>query len=251
MQIDAHMTFLQDWDELSIKMLRTAPSEKPVLSHYPPPHTADLVEKSTVPAPRLCGPAFARGDEDSEIIRLDHSFYYDTVKLDTPRFAPFAAGGYLIAHSAILQEVPFDPFLPYIFMGGEILISARIWTSGYDIFSPTHSLLGHNYERKHKPMFWESIHRTFTFGVYSPLEMIVQNRIKSQLGYPESARDMVKPKSLFTAVEQYSMGTSRSLEDYLKMVGLNMTTKEVTYTAWCERGVPPPSFERYAQLYKT
>ena len=46
------------------------------------------------------------------------------------------------------------------------------------------------------------------------------------------------------------MGTIRSLEEYLKIVGLNMVTKEVTYTAWCETGVPPPGFEKYKHLYK-
>lgn len=28
------------------------------------------------------------------------------------------------------QEVPFDPELPYLFMGEELLYSARIWTHG-------------------------------------------------------------------------------------------------------------------------
>lgn len=165
MQIDSHMTFLQDWDALSIEMLKKAPSAKPVISHYPPPHTADLVEKSKVAAPRLCGPIFATSDLESQIIRLEGSYNYDAIKLDTPRFAPFIAAGYLVAHSDMLREVPFDPFLPYIFMGEEILLSARLWTSGYDIFSPTISLLGHHYVRNHKPKFWESVHRTFTFGV--------------------------------------------------------------------------------------
>mmetsp|Transcript_29817 Transcript_29817/g.62153 ORF Transcript_29817/g.62153 Transcript_29817/m.62153 type:complete len:598 (-) Transcript_29817:82-1875(-) len=251
MQIDSHMTFLQDWDALSIQMLKKAPSEKPVISHYPPPHTADLVAKTKVAAPRLCGPTFATSDLESQIIRLEGSYNYDTVKLDTPRFAPFVAAGYLVAPSTILSEVPFDPFLPYIFMGEEILLSARLWTSGYDIFSPTHSLLGHHYVRNHQPKFWESIHRTFTFGVHNPLQMLVLNRVKTQLDYPESAKDMMKPKSLFTAVEQYSMGTSRSLEEYLKIVGLDMVTKEVSYTEWCETGVPPPGFEKYTNLYTT
>jgi hypothetical protein len=49
--------------------------------------------------------------------------------------------------------------------------------------------------------------------------------VKYQLGYPEAARDMLQHKSVLTAVEQYSMGKERPLEDYLKIVGLNMTTK--------------------------
>ena len=250
MQIDSHMTFAQDWDLESITMLKNAPSDKPVISHYPPPHTADLVEKAKVAAPRLCGPVFATSDLESQIIRLEGSYNYDSVKLKYPRYAPFIAAGYLVAHSDILREVPFDPFLPYIFMGEEILLSARLWTSGYDIFSPTHSLLGHHYVRNHKPKFWESVHRTFSFGVHNPLQMLVLNRVKYQLGYPESSKDMIKPKTLFTAIDQYSMGSTRSLDDYLKTVGLNMDTKEVTYTAWCETGVPPPGFEKYDNLYK-
>lgn len=34
--------------------------------------------------------------------------------------------------------------------------------------------------------------------VHNPLQMLVLQRIKYQLGYPESAKDVVKPKSLFT-----------------------------------------------------
>ena len=249
MQIDSHITFLQNWDALSIEMLKKAPSKKPVISHYPPPHTADLIKKSTVAAPRLCGPVFATSDLEAQIIRLEGSYNYDSVQLNTPRFAPFVAAGYMVAPSDMLKDVPFDPFLPYIFMGEEILLSARLWTSGYDIFSPTQSLLGHHYVRNHKPKFWETIHRTFTPGVHNPLQMCVLNRVKYQLGYPESAKDMVKPKSLFTAVDQYGMGSERTLDEYLKIVGLNMVTKEVSYTAWCETGMPPPGFERYSNLY--
>mmetsp|Transcript_29140 Transcript_29140/g.58536 ORF Transcript_29140/g.58536 Transcript_29140/m.58536 type:complete len:565 (+) Transcript_29140:54-1748(+) len=251
MQIDSHMSFLQNWDALSIQMLEKAPSEKPVISNLPPPNTSNLQEKIAVAAPRLCGAVFATSDIEGQIVRLERSYNYDRIKLDTPRFAPFVAAGYLIAHSDMLRDVPFDPFLPYLFLGEEILLSARLWTSGYDIFSPTISLVGHRYERNQQPKFWEAIHMAFTNGVHNPLQMLVLNRIKQQLGYPESARDMIKPKTLLTAVEQYSMGHSRSLDEYLKIVGLNVSLKEVTYTAWCETGQPPPGFEKHNHLYNS
>jgi hypothetical protein len=162
MQIDSHMTFLKGWDELLIKMLNSAPSQKPVISHFPPSQDADLAK---VAASRLCGPVFATSDLEGQIIRFEGSNNYDRVNLETPRFAPFVAAGYLVAHSDMLREVPFDPFLPYIFIGEEILLSARLWTSGYDIFSPTHNLLGHDYVRTKKHKFWDSLHRVFTAGV--------------------------------------------------------------------------------------
>lgn len=248
MQIDAHMTFLQDWDHISIEMLQNAPSKKPVLSHYPPSDTQDLVKLQSRPAPRLCGPIYADSDLEAQIIRLQGQGV-DSVKLKYPRFAPFTAAGYFVAHSQFLSEVPFDPFLPWIFMGEEIIMSTRLWTSGYDIFSPTTSVVGHIYVRRHKPKFWESVHRVFTHGVHNPLQALVLSRIKYQLGYPEAAKDFIQQKSILTAVEQYTMGSERPLEEYMKIVGLNMTEKVITHTGWCEKGEVPPGFEQYKDLY--
>jgi Glycosyltransferase (GlcNAc) len=108
---------------------------------------------------------------------------------------------------------------------------------------------GHIYVRRHKPKFWESVHRAFSPGVHNPLQMLVLERVKYQLGYPEAARDTLRVKSILTAVEQYSMGKERPLEDYLRIVGMNMTTKEISNTQWCEKGFPPPGFEQYNDLY--
>jgi len=253
-QIDSHMTFIQDWDRICAHMLTNAPTQKPVISHYPPPHTADLNAKSVLPAARLCGPSFSKLDGEGQIIRLEATDYFDKKKLKYPRFAPFAGAGLFMAHSDFLREVPFDPFLPWIFMGEEIIMSARLWTHGYDIYSPTQVVLGHIYVRANKPKFWETVGRVFQHrGIFKPLSLLVLDRIKYQLGYPESSRDMVKPKTVFTALDRYTLGTQRKLDDYLTQIaGLNMTTKQVLDPGWCERdSVPPKFYEQYAHLYKT
>ena len=250
MQIDAHMFFRQDWDAISIEMLKNAPSKKPVLSHYPPYDSFDFVKQGpTKPGERLCGPIFADSELEGQIIRLEGAGF-DRKVLKTPRFAPFIAGGYFVSHSDFLREVPFDPFLPWIFMGEEILMSTRFWTSGYDIFSPSTNVVSHIYVRREKPKFWESVRRVYTFSVGDPLSLLVLNRVKYLLGYPETAKDMIWPKTVLTAVEQYAMGNERSLEDYLSMVGLDMKKKEVIPTNWCETGQPPKGFEQYAHLYQ-
>ena len=78
--------------------------------------------------------------------------------------------------------------------------------------------------------------RDFSPDVHNPLQGMVIDRVKYQLGYPESAKDMISTKSLLTAVEQYSMGSERTLSQYMKMVGLDMNTKEITLTKWCTDG---------------
>lgn len=250
MQIDAHMTFLQDWDAVSIEMLEKAPAEKPVMSHYPPFDTIDLEQSAKRHSiSRLCGSTFADSDLENQIIRLGGTAAGSYT--DAPRFAPYVAAGYFVAHSSFLSEVPFDPFLPWIFMGEEIIMSARLWTSGYDIFSPRTSVVGHIYFRRKKPKFWESVHRLFHYGVHNPLQMLVLNRVKTQLNYPESAKDFIAPRTLLTHVDEYSMGTERSLDDYLAMAGLDMKKKQILgkQIDWCYSGGVPPGKEEYAHLY--
>ena len=107
MQTDAHMTFATHWDATSIAMLHKAPSPKPVLSHYPPGHTADLDARKMMPASRLCGPVFATSDLESQIIRLEGASVYDDKKLEYPGFAPFTAAGYCTCWIWILRHIPF------------------------------------------------------------------------------------------------------------------------------------------------
>jgi [Skp1-protein]-hydroxyproline N-acetylglucosaminyltransferase len=111
MQIDAHMTFANNWDAISIDMLKNSPSPKPILSHYPPSAGVDLDKHNLKATSRLCGPVFATSDLESQIIRLEGASIYDHEKLTTPAFAPFTAAGYFVAHSDFLREVPFDPYV--------------------------------------------------------------------------------------------------------------------------------------------
>jgi hypothetical protein len=93
------MTFATNWDEDSIVMLQNAPTKKPVISHYPPEHTANLDKMKNEPGSRLCGGVFADSDIESQIIRLEGSLAEDDRKLNIPRFSGFTAAGYFVAHS--------------------------------------------------------------------------------------------------------------------------------------------------------
>jgi [Skp1-protein]-hydroxyproline N-acetylglucosaminyltransferase len=52
-------------------MLNDAPSEKPVISNYPPDFDVDLEDIKNHPGSRLCGPIFATSEMESQIIRLE------------------------------------------------------------------------------------------------------------------------------------------------------------------------------------
>eukprot|EP00658_Telonema_sp_P-2_P049493 TRINITY_DN3764_c0_g1_i4.p1 TRINITY_DN3764_c0_g1~~TRINITY_DN3764_c0_g1_i4.p1 ORF type:complete len:225 (+),score=33.19 TRINITY_DN3764_c0_g1_i4:81-755(+) len=50
-----------------------------------------------------------------------------------------------------------DPYLDYVFDGEEITYSIRMWTHGWDIFSPNENILYHYYGRKKAKRFWEIV----------------------------------------------------------------------------------------------
>ena len=133
-------------------------------------------------------------------------------------------------------------------------MSARFFTHGYDIFAPTRNIIGHIYERRHKPKFWEVFDHIFgsQHNYYNPLSRIIMKRIKYQLEYPECAKDFITPKSLLSYIEDYSMGTNRTLESYLDMATIDLIYKFTRNPQWCNDGVPPPNipeYQQYAHLY--
>ena len=57
----------------------------------------------------------------------------------------FLGVGFFFTSAEFLVDVPFDPFLPWLFMGEEIALSIRAWTSGWHIYAPCKNLIRHQY----------------------------------------------------------------------------------------------------------
>lgn len=106
-------------------------------------------------------------------------------------------------------------------------------------------------QRKQKPKFWESVNRLFHVGIHTPLQLLVLQRVKSQILYPESTPDIVKPQSVLSHINDYSMGTKRKLEDFFSMVGLDMQNKRFLKEdiEWCYKGTAAPGYQQYEHLY--
>jgi hypothetical protein len=242
LQIDSHSEFAKNWDSTVIKMVQDAPAKKPVISTYPPNPGMTLEGSIGL---RICDSEFATAQIEWQIIRLGSSLKFDKTYSHVPRYAPFVAAGFFFGPATLLQEVPFDPLLPWIFMGEEISMSARLWTHGYDIFSPTENILNHYYVRRHYPKFWESVNRFLRRPIHNDILEIILRRCKYMLGYPESKPDLVAPKSILYRLDEWAMGSERSVEQYMKMVGLDMKTKTATTNGWCHKGEWPEEAKPY------
>lgn len=200
-QVDSHTRFTPGWDSRAIAMLKTCPSPKPVLTHYPHDWGEAQKEGGAVGVPVLCKAEFG----DNGVLT------FNAVTLPAsaaPRPVPFTSGGFVFGPGTMVTEVPYDPDLPHLFQGEEVLMSARLWTTGYDFFTPVENLVFHNYTRAEAPKFWNDVDYT-----------------------AEQKNTVEKVKALLTGgmgAYKHGMGASRTLQQYWEYAGVDWATKTTT-----------------------
>ena len=259
MQIDAHTDFRQGWDTSIVEMMKKTPSYPfSVISNYPPggkPESKDAWarvdsrSRSSYPPSALCSCTFEDAGGSHMTVRLGQSDrQLDAARdefehgLKVPRHSCFVAAGFYIAHGSIVKNVPFDPFLPYLFMGEEIALTVRFWTSGYDIYAPSVDVLRHEYVRKEHPKFWETVTMVFSNGgIHNALTDLIIPRVQHLVQFPEAkSPDQVDPPSLLLRMSEYNVGTVRSVEQFTSMMGMDLVAKKQVVPQWCRRGNIPP-----------
>eukprot|EP00927_Polykrikos_kofoidii_P022115 TRINITY_DN20719_c0_g1_i1.p1 TRINITY_DN20719_c0_g1~~TRINITY_DN20719_c0_g1_i1.p1 ORF type:complete len:639 (+),score=102.05 TRINITY_DN20719_c0_g1_i1:170-2086(+) len=228
-QVDAHSKFLDNWDALVISQLKKTPSfPRSIISNYPP----SAVPSHETPS-ALCSVHFADG-----IVRLDHGFRrFKTSIDDRPRHSMYVAAGFFAAHASLLTDSPFDPYLPFIFMGEEITMSARFWTSGWDIYAPSMDVVSHEYVRKESPKYWETVDRIYGTGTQNAIVPIVMQRIRNLLKWPNDPPRF--PTSLLYEADKYGLGKNRSLESFWENGGIDLEHQRVNMPHWCLDGKAP------------
>ena len=225
-QIDSHTSFVKHWDTKLINMIKEIKelglSDKPVLSHYPKEigeykdYKDDDNDKYQVP--RMCKSFFNNRDMISflgaEIIDTKKQYYK----------TPYVAGGMCFSESSFLNELPYDPELPYLFVGEEILHTIRFYTNGWDVFTPNENIIFHEYTRKDKPKIW-------TDNPYYS-DMPAFEKVKYYIGF--SKDDSKIKDELKKNVHKYGLGKKRSLDDFYKYIGADLE-KKIIKSNFCRK----------------
>ncbi len=217
LQIDSHMRFVPGWDEEMIRQLGECDSQRPVLSHHPaaytPPDNLDEDPKVTILRAHLY--------DDQKEMRCRGEFL--DREPDKPLPGAFIAGGYIFCSARMIEEIPYDPHL--YFTQDELNISARLYTNGWDVFSPRKVLLYHFYnvgkQDEKRPLHWENNPE------WAKMNALSKSRMDHMLGY-KSSDDPEVTKEL----NIYGLGNVRSLEEYEAYCGVNFHKQEVS-----ERGL--------------
>lgn len=136
---DSHMRFAAFWDVAVIDQWRSCGTEKAVLTGYPAPFGADLLDRpADDPAftgmasvgGRLLVPAYFPRHRPEASLRVA------SVPFDGPgpRLGAFVSAGWLFCRGEADEKVPVDPKMN--FFGDEMGMCVRYWTHGYDIYQP-------------------------------------------------------------------------------------------------------------------
>merc|ERR1711915_471878 len=114
MQVDSHLQFAKNWDrDYIIEVKATKNYPKSILSSYPPGFSNSI---GTTPGTKLCTCQFSRSEVEHHIIRINTGASYKGDEAHPSQIA-FIAAGFFFTRAEFLKEVPFDPYLPWCFMG--------------------------------------------------------------------------------------------------------------------------------------
>jgi hypothetical protein len=219
LQIDAHTRMAKSWDTILKTQLDKCPA-KSVLTQYP--CEFDIVPKADRNDPnkenwrsdKLRGGMFVEkiGQPDG-FVRIQ-SLYTNDIPRGPFRASAWAAG-FSFSRAEFILDVPYDPCTPFLFFGEEMDIAIRGFTHGYDFYSPSVTVVFHNYKRKHRKTFWEN-------PLQKPLEILSRFRIYARLKYinPDDIPD--KYAFILTQTDKFPIGNERTIEEYEKFAKINI-----------------------------
>jgi hypothetical protein len=222
LQIDSHCRFAQDWDAKLIEAMAETGSRKPILSTYAASFTPGG-DEALVEDPLQMG---FQGFTDEGIPYMKPSPIPDWRSLTRPRRARFLSAGFLFASGMFVQEIGYDPDL--YFVGEEAAMTVRAFTNGYDLFHPHRTLVWHDYGRPAAPKHWSDHTKTNNVDrEWHELDVRSKSKVRRLL--------------LGEPVENYGLGSKRSLQAYEEYAGISLKQRRVQdYTI---RGGEPPNPE--------
>ncbi|ESL12154.1 hypothetical protein TRSC58_00083 [Trypanosoma rangeli SC58] len=251
--LDSHNRFVYAWDTRIVAMQLALQHPKAVLSHYPESYdetkgtefkwerttTAYLCRAKFLESAgylRLIGILIDDASSFKRNARFVNPYYLPRLNLDPdverPLPQPWAAGGFIFANASIMREVPFDLHLPHIFDGEEVMYSVRLWTHGYDIYSPKRGICYHFYGRPKEPKLWNEAKRWYTVQAHSRrrIQYFLRARVKGVdvLRVPKNTQDPV----VMVDADRYGTGRLRSVEEWYEFAGAD-PVRYALAGRWC------------------
>lgn len=279
LMVDSHTLFTLHWDQRVILMHAELEwnSKAPrgtVITHHPPSWTRNTTSEDPSAAALLVPTehdADELFDKDKHMILMcygsydfpEHGFpifHAVTIpKEQQPAEQPFLGAGFVFTDGGAVRDVPFDTHLPFLFHGEEILYAARLWTSGFDLFSPNEVIVKHYYYRASHKRFnndsdFSGDGGNKEGGDTTSLRERLEDQSIARVQYllksleylmPDARKNGAVPRRLADEsntpavvredAEWYGLGLERTLADYWAFSGLDPVERTLNWNQSCCR----------------
>ena len=228
LQTDAHVRFVQGWDDDIISQWTATDNEMAVITTYLT-DIADSIDPVTHASRRkdrnmLCHLSY-EGNNQKQMHLIMKSPTKSVPKITgTPMLHPFWSAGFSFSRGHFVVQVPYDPFTPMLFQGEESSLSIRAFSYGYDFYAPERSVCFHmfaiktNIGRRQRHKFWE--HETLYLGA-------LDKSLARIVGITRMA-GIHSPQDYFRRDEEsYGIGKVRPLNKFYATFGIHPDTATI------------------------
>lgn len=213
LQIDSHSRFAPGWDELALDNWYLCGDFQAYLAHYPPAYTP---ETGCQPL-RYHQQTFKKFDSDGLPV-VHTKVLENTNKPARVQRNPMFAGGCYFAPSRLVRQVPYDPYL--YFNGEEITQAVRLFTHGFNGYTPHHSFMWHYYRKAGdnvRRLHWED------HSDHASRQKIARDRIKHLLNV-----SFTNDAKALNRLGEFGLGLNRSLHDYEAFAGISFRNQFIS-----------------------
>ena len=159
LQIDSHTRFVDSWDTKCISELNkiNTNNNKICLSNY--------VSTYDINTDKINNKSLRSFMYISEIDKNDGfpRFYSNFIDhLDKPIKSYGWSGCFSFSLSNIINDVPYEPYSPFIFFGEEMDMLSRLISYGWEIYVPSIPICFTTFDRTYRKTFWENPNHKIT-----------------------------------------------------------------------------------------
>lgn len=225
LQIDSHMRFVKNWDDILIRMLKGLQDsgyKKPLLTGYVSSFDPDKDPEKRVKEPWRM--VFDRFTPEGVVFFLPETIP-NHKSLTGPIPARFYSAHFCFTLGQFSREVQHNP--GYYFHGEEISIAARAYTHGYDLFHPHIVIAWHEYTRKGRTKHWDDYKEWWKKNNEAHL---INRKLFGMDGEVQEGHEGL-----------YGFGKEKTLRDYEKYAGILFSKRGVQQYTLDKKYPPNPA----------
>ncbi|CAN0389297.1 unnamed protein product, partial [Discosporangium mesarthrocarpum] len=133
-----------------------------------------------------------------------------------PKMTTTWGAGYSFSKCHAERAVPYDPYLNQIFDGEEFSKMARLWTRGYDVYTPRKSYIAHDYSH---PYSDQTTSWRRNSGLKGETQRESNRRLWNLLSMPEGDGEG-SPAAEEMKRGPWGLGTKRTLDQFIAFTGV-------------------------------